>query len=264
MAVKEPDAVWCRRYVGRVVLVTGAGAGIGRATGARLAAEGASLFLVDREAGALSEAAAEIARLVWGGARVASAVGDVSVEQDWQRLTQELGRSFGHLDVLVNNAGFSHVGAITDYAVEDWRALHDTVLMGTFLGMKHCIPLMRGSDSPAIVNVASTMGLMGFPRIPSYSAAKGGVIALSRQTALDVAPDGVRVNSVCPGPTATERLLGIVASGQVAEHVLIGNVPLARWAQPSEIAAVIAFLGSDDASYVTGTAVVVDGGQTSH
>jgi NAD(P)-dependent dehydrogenase (short-subunit alcohol dehydrogenase family) len=132
------------------------------------------------------------------------------------------------------------------------------------LGMKHAIPLLRESAAPSIVNIASTMGLMGFPGIPGYSAAKGGVIALSRQTALDFAPDGIRVNSVCPGPTQTARLRGIVDSGQVQESLLIGNVPLGRWARPAEIASVIAFLGSDDASYVTGAAIVVDGGQTSH
>jgi NAD(P)-dependent dehydrogenase (short-subunit alcohol dehydrogenase family) len=136
--------------------------------------------------------------------------------------------------------------------------------MGIFLGLKHSIPLLRRSDAPAIVNLASTMGLMGFPRIPAYSAAKGGVIALSRQVALDYAPDGIRVNAVCPGPTRTERLAGIVDRGEVDESLLIGNVPLGRWAQPAEIASVIAFLGSADASYVTGAAIPVDGGQTAH
>jgi NAD(P)-dependent dehydrogenase (short-subunit alcohol dehydrogenase family) len=180
------------------------------------------------------------------------------------RAIQAAGEVFGRLDVLVNNAGFSHVARVTDYAVEDWRALHDTDLLGIFLGLKHSIPLLRRSQAPAIVNVASTMGLMGFPGIPAYSAAKGGVIALSRQVALDYAAEGIRVNSVCPGPTRTERLAGIVDSGDVDESLLIGNVPLGRWAQPSEIASVIAFLGSDDASYMTGAAIVVDGGQTAH
>ena len=133
--------------------------------------------------------------------------------------------------------------------------------MGTMLGMKHAIPLLvRVRRRASIVNIASTMGLMGFPGIPGYSATKGGVIALSRQIAFDYAADGIRVNCVCPGPTQTARLRGIVDSGQVEESLLIGNVPLGRWAQPSEIASVIAFLGSDDASYVTGAAIVVDGG----
>jgi NAD(P)-dependent dehydrogenase (short-subunit alcohol dehydrogenase family) len=225
--------------------VTGAANGIGKASAARLAAEGATVIGTDRAAGA-------------------DQTHDVSCEEDWERVVADARERFGRLDLVVNNAGFSHVAPVTDYSVEDWRALHETDLMGVFLGMKHTIPLLKESTAPAIVNVASTMGLMGFPGIPGYSAAKGGVIALTRQVALDFAGDAIRVNCVCPGPTRTERLAGIVDSGDVDESLLIGNVPLGRWAQPSEIASVIAFLGSEDASFITGAAIVVDGGQTSH
>jgi NAD(P)-dependent dehydrogenase (short-subunit alcohol dehydrogenase family) len=261
MSMPEGTQFVCRRYVGRVVLITGAGAGIGEATAERLADEGAALFLTDRNDEGLAPV---VERLRAGGATVESASADVSEESDWIRVVAALRASLGRLDVLVNNAGFSQVRRVTDYEVEEWRTLHDTLLMGTMLGMKHAIPLLRESSSPSVVNIASTMGLMGFPGIPGYSAMKGGVIALSRQTAFDYAPDGIRVNAVCPGPTQTARLRGIVDSGAVDESMLIGNVPLGRWARPSEVAAVIAFLGSDDASYVTGTQLVVDGGQTGH
>lgn len=261
MSIPEADQVLCRRYIGRVVLVTGAGAGIGEATAKRLADEGAKLFLTDRNEEGLTSV---VERLRAAGVTVEMAIADVSDESDWIRVVAALRELLGQLDVLVNNAGFSQVQRVTDYDVEDWRALHETVLMGTMLGMKHAIPLLRESSSPSIVNLASTMGLMGFPGIPGYSAMKGGVIALSRQTAFDYASDGIRVNAVCPGPTQTARLRGIVESGAVDESMLIGNVPLGRWAKPSEVAAVIAFLGSDDASYVTGTQLVVDGGQTAH
>ncbi|MGA2757465.1 MAG: SDR family oxidoreductase [Solirubrobacteraceae bacterium] len=244
-----------------MALITGAANGIGKATALRLAAEGATVIVTDRAQAALADTAAQLSA---GGAKVVAHAMDVSLEDDWKRVIAAIDADFGLLDLLVNNAGFSHVAMVTDYAVEDWRALHDTDLLGIFLGLKHSIPLLRNSDAPAIVNLASTMGLMGFPRIPAYSAAKGGVIALSRQVALDYAPDGIRVNAVCPGPTRTERLAGIVESGDVDESVLIGNVPLARWGQPSEIASVIAFLGSEDASYITGAAIPVDGGQTAH
>jgi NAD(P)-dependent dehydrogenase (short-subunit alcohol dehydrogenase family) len=251
----------CRRFTDRIAFVTGAGNGIGKATALRLAAEGAAIVISDRVEGPLAATTSDLRK---SGATVSEHSLDVSREEDWARVIAAADEEFGRLDVVVNNAGFSHVAKVTDYSVDDWRALHDTDLMGVFLGLKHTIPLLRASDAPAIVNVASTMGLMGFPGIPSYSAAKGGVIALTRQVALDFAPDGIRVNCVCPGPTKTERLAGIVASGDVDESKLIGNVPLGRWAAPSEIAAAIAFLASEDASFITGTALVVDGGQTSH
>jgi NAD(P)-dependent dehydrogenase (short-subunit alcohol dehydrogenase family) len=250
----------CRRFEGRVAFVTGAGNGIGKATALRLADEGATVVISDRVADALT-ATAETLREA--GAPVTEHLLDVSREEDWIRAVAAAVEEHGRLDVVVNNAGFSHVARVTDYAVDDWRALHETNVMGTFLGLKHTIPLLRESEAAAIVNVASTMGLMGFPGIPSYSASKGAVIALTRQVALDFAP-GIRVNCVCPGPTKTERLAGIVASGDVDESLLIGNVPLGRWAAPSEVAAAIAFLASEDASFITGTALVVDGGQTSH
>jgi NAD(P)-dependent dehydrogenase (short-subunit alcohol dehydrogenase family) len=260
--VSQGDATpLCRRYVDRVVLVTGAGAGIGEATAERLSSEGATLILTDRISEGL-EAVAE--RLRAAGTTVETSTADVSSEDDWRAVMTEVVGRLGRLDVLVNNAGFSQVQRVVDYEVDEWRALHETVLMGTMLGMKHAIPVLRRSAHPSIVNIASTMGLMGFPGIPGYSAMKGGVIALSRQVAFDYAADGIRVNSVCPGPTQTVRLRGIVDSGAVQESMLIGNVPLGRWAHPSEIASVIAFLGCDDASYVTGTALVVDGGQTAH
>jgi NAD(P)-dependent dehydrogenase (short-subunit alcohol dehydrogenase family) len=250
----------CRRFEGRVAFVTGAGNGIGKATALRLAKEGAVVVISDRVADALTATAATLRE---GGATFSEHLLDVSLEEDWIRVAAAAGEEFGRLDVVVNNAGFSHVARVTDYSAEDWRALHETNVMGTFLGLKHTIPLLRESDAPAVVNVASTMGLMGFPGIPSYSASKGAVIALTRQVALDFAPE-IRVNCVCPGPTKTERLAGIVASGDVDESFLIGNVPLGRWAAPSEVAAAIVFLASEDASFITGTALVVDGGQTSH
>ena len=250
----------CRRFEGRVAFVTGAGNGIGKATALRLAEEGAAVVVSDRVADALTATAATLRER---GATFSEHLLDVSLEDDWIRVAAAAGEEFGRLDVVVNNAGFSHVARVTDYSAEDWRALHETNVMGTFLGLKHTIPLLRESDAPAVVNVASTMGLMGFPGIPSYSASKGAVIALTRQVALDFAPE-IRVNCVCPGPTKTERLAGIVASGDVDESFLIGNVPLGRWAAPSEVAAAIVFLASEDASFITGTALVVDGGQTSH
>jgi NAD(P)-dependent dehydrogenase (short-subunit alcohol dehydrogenase family) len=249
------------RFDGKSALITGGGSGIGQAAASRMADEGATIVIVDRDEAALAETAE---RFRERGRNMISLSADVSHEEEWKRIVAEVRNRFGRLNVLINNAGFNILKPIADYPLEDWSRLVNTNLLGTFLGMKHSLPLMIESGGGVIVNTASTFGLIAYSSTPAYAAAKGGVIALTRQVALDYATHGIRVNCVCPGPTLTKRLQGLLDQGIVNEFETLQMVLLKRWATPDEIAAVIAFLASDDASYVTGAAYVVDGGQTCH
>jgi len=153
---------------------------------------------------------------------------------------------------------------LVDFSVEEWERILTLNLRGVFLGMKHSIPLMLEGGGGSIVNTASSFGLIGYPRMAPYSASKGGVIALSRQVALDYAQQSIRVNSICPGPTLTPRIQRYIDQGTSSIEEMVATVPMGRLAQPEEVAALVLFLASDEASYVTGTAIPVDGGQTAH
>lgn len=136
-------------------------------------------------------------------------------------------------------------------------------LKSVFVGMKHAIPLIKTSGGGSIINNASSFGLIGDPRVPGNSASKGGIVALTRQVATDYAEDNIRINCICPGPTLTPKMQRYVDQGHHKEEVL-ASVPMGRFAKPEEIAAVVLFLASDEASFITGVAIPVDGGQTAH
>ncbi len=250
------------RFSNRTVVVTAAGAGIGAATAHRFAAEGASVVVSDlsrrRADAVVGSIRAE------GGDGFAAKV-DVSEPGQVEHLFEEVTGRFPRIDVLVNNAGIATPGPLHEQSVETWRQTIDVTLSGTFYGLKWAIPLMREQGSGAIVNTASVCGLAGDYNMSAYNAAKAGVVNLTRAAALENANYGIRVNCVCPG-TVNTRLGQLMAPGREEAFLAPYNTahPMGRVAQPEEIAAVIAFLASDDASFVTGAAVPADGGLLAH
>lgn len=248
------------QFDGRVVLVTGAASGIGRASAILFAAEGARVVVADID----STGAAETVDLVRadGGEALGVAV-DVADATAVREMVARTVETYGRLDVAHNNAGIMGAGAdIADMDDDVWRRGIDVMLTGVFLCMKHEIPHLRAAGGGAIVNTSSGAGLIGFPGQANYVAAKHGVIGLTRAAALEVIGDGIRVNAICPG-TARSRMVDDWMQGRAdAEAEVAALHPIGRIAEPAEIAQAAVWLASDAASFVVGAALPVDGGYT--
>lgn len=250
------------RLSGRVALVTGGLKGIGRAIVERFLEEGASVMLADLPA--VEDVQPDLAAL---GEKAAYVRLDVTDEAAWPGAIDAIRARFGRLDILVANAGIGGTGPIEEMTMEAWRRTLSINLDGVFLATKHCAGLMAecGRDwrgGASIINIASIMGIVALPQAGPYNASKGAVRLLTKSNALEFAAAGkpIRVNSVHPGFVETPLL--IETSDQAAKDFYKSATPLGRLAQPGEIAATVAFLASDDASYMTGSELVVDGGYT--
>lgn len=244
------------RMAGKVALVTGAGSGIGRATALRLAAEGAAVGCADRAAGA----AAETAGLIAGAGGTALAVaGDVTASADCERMVAEVLARFGRLTTLVNAAG---VRGERDRAPArpEWQRIVDTNLTGTWEACRAALPVLSRAPGAAVATIGSIYGLVGGSLSAAYAASKGAVVNLTRQLALEWAP-AVRVNCVCPGVIETPMTAPLLADPEWRQAALRRH-PLARLGRPEDVAAAILYLCSDEAGFVTGVALPVDGGYT--
>jgi NAD(P)-dependent dehydrogenase (short-subunit alcohol dehydrogenase family) len=245
---------------GRRGLVTGGGSGLGRATALALGREGAAVLVADRDG---TGAAAVAAEVVAAGGRAEAMVADVTDPEACVAMVAACVAAFGGLDVAVNNAGTTGLAAsILDYPIDAWRSTMAVNLDGVFHSMRAELPVMVDAGRGAIVNVSSGAGVVGFAGLPAYVASKHGVIGLTRAAALECAPQGVRINAVCPGSTRTPMLEGFMGGDPKVERMMTAGVPLGRLADPDEIAAAIVWLCTDAASYMVGHALVVDGGST--
>ena len=246
------------RLEGRAAIVTGSASGIGRATARLFASEGALLVLADRNRALGERGAAELRE---GGADVHFVATDISRAADVEALVAAAVERHGRLDVLVNNAGiYPRTGRLHEVGELEWDLTMGTNLRGTFLCCRAAIPHMLGRGG-AIVNLSSGSGVRGSPNGVAYGATKAAILHLTRTAALEYAADGIRVNAVVPGLTDTPQARGSTGSREAYE-AWERRLPLGRAATPEEVAAVICFLASDEASYVTGAEYVVDGGRT--
>ena len=245
------------RMHGKVSIVTGAGSGIGRVTALRFGAEGAAVACVDLDATGARETARAIEAA--GGQALAVAV-DVTDDAACARLVEQALARFGRLTTLVNSAGVRPVAADPAPPPVEWRRVVEVNLTGTYLPSRAALGALRASGAASITNLASIYGLVGGSMAPSYAASKGGVANLTRQLALNWAPT-VRVNCVCPGVIETPMTAELRGDPAWRERTL-AKYPLGRFGQPEEIAAAILYLASDEAAWVTGVALPVDGGYT--
>jgi NAD(P)-dependent dehydrogenase (short-subunit alcohol dehydrogenase family) len=241
---------------GKVAIVTGAGSGIGRASAVRFAAEGAAVVAADIRAAKAEETVAQITEQ--GGRAVACQV-DVADSVGVARMVSTAVEAFGRLDALFNNAGTIRMGTAVDLPEADWDLVMAVNVRSVFLGAKHAVPVMAAGGGGAIVSTASVSGLAGDTASVVYSASKAAVINLTRSLAVDHAAQGIRVNCICPGAIDTPPVGRMLQDPDTRRRSERAH-PLGRIGEPSEIAAAAAWLLSDEASFVTGQALVVDGG----
>ena len=236
----------------KVALVTGASCGIGKAVVSRLLDNGAQVVAADIIESDDMNSAANFVRL------------DVSSEAAWKAADQKIRNSYGRLDILINNAGILRESAIEEMSLEDWNVVIGVNLTGVFLGCKSMIPLLSESEGPSIVNLASIDALRGSFHHAAYAASKGGVAAMTRALAVELADRGIRVNAICPGTVETpmvEQMFGAAEDAAAMKVQRLSVHPLGRISTPEEQAAAILFLASPEASFITGTTLSVDGGR---
>jgi NAD(P)-dependent dehydrogenase (short-subunit alcohol dehydrogenase family) len=244
----------------KVVLITGSGTGIGKATALRLAREGATIVATDIDPAGARATAQAVEAL---GARAMALPLDVTSEAQWKQVVEETLAAFGRFDVLFNNAGIWIIKALADTTLEEWNRLMSINVTGTFLGMKHVMPQMARQGKGSVINASSVAGLVGAAGNALYGASKGAVRLLTKDAAIEYASRGVRANSIHPGLIQTAMAdYASVTMGASQEELGQRLAPMGRVGKAEEVSDLVLFLASDESSYITGAELVVDGGLT--
>ena len=239
-------------------VVTGASRGLGRAIALALARAGANLVLIARDTAALQRVASEVEQL---GRRALALPCDVTAESEVTAAAHQVQGTLGAVHILVNSAGINIRKPITEFSLEEWRRVLDTNLTGVFLVCRAFVPLMRGHGYGRILNLTSIMSHVALPGRTAYAASKTGLLGFTRALALELAPEGITVNGISPGPVATEMNRPLLENPDLNRE-FTARIPLARWGREEEIAALALYLCSEAAGWITGTDIRIDGGWT--
>jgi NAD(P)-dependent dehydrogenase (short-subunit alcohol dehydrogenase family) len=243
---------------GKTALITGASKGLGRAMAIALAKEGANLALVSRDRAKLESVAAEArAAAEKCDARVFNA--DVSSEGEVEKLRQEVAAAFPRVDILINNAGINIRKNIVDFTLEEWNSVQNTNVTAVFLMCRAFIPMMKGAGYGRILNMTSIMSHVSMPMRTAYSTSKAALMGLTKALALELSLAGITVNGISPGPFATEMNLPLLQNEELNRQ-FVSRIPLGRWGKVEEIGQLAVYLCSEDAGFITGTDILIDGG----
>ncbi|MGG1674324.1 SDR family NAD(P)-dependent oxidoreductase [Neobacillus sp. NRS-1170] len=247
------------RLLGKTAIVTGGANGIGKATVKKLLEQGANVVFTDLNTEAGEKTLIEMKEI---SVNVVFIKQNVQLEEDWIQVVNQTKEHFDRIDILFNNAGIYSTKPVVDYSIEEWNLVMGVNVTGVFLGMKHVVPVMRGQNCGSIINASSLAGIKASANHTLYGASKGAVRMLTKDLAMEVAQDQVRVNSIHPGVIETSMGNEVASGLNVSTQKIANTIPLKRVGTPEDIANLVVFLGSDESSFITGTEMIIDGGSS--